>query len=88
MVDTEGYEEIQKWARYTKDAIDDGEWSTATSLWGQTENVILSITGNIDFYNILTKVQGKYKLQPKYRDAKSAIQGMMRQIFAEPSLVD
>lgn len=75
MVDTEGYQEIHKWALKTKDAVDGGDWTTATTLWGQTENVILRVTGNIDFYNILTKVQGGYIRQTKFRDAKSATQG-------------
>lgn len=55
MVDTRGYAKIQKMALETKKEVESENWSRATDLWGQTEMVILSETGGIDFYNILTK---------------------------------
>ncbi|KZC04812.1 Retinoid-inducible serine carboxypeptidase [Dufourea novaeangliae] len=61
MVDTAGYKEIDKWAQMTKKSVNARNWETATTLWGYTESVILKVTNNIDFYNILTKmVPGKY----------------------------
>lgn len=57
MVDTDGYEEINKAALRTKYAVDTERWSEATLLWGSTEGAILQATNNIDFYNILTKIE-------------------------------
>lgn len=56
MVDTAGYNTISKAAQKTKEAVLSGKWYTATYLWNYTENIILKITNNIDFYNILTKM--------------------------------
>ncbi|XP_066592767.1 probable cytochrome P450 305a1 [Prorops nasuta] len=56
MVDSAGFRRIDKSAKLTKAAVERGNWESATSLWGTTENVILTVTENIDFYNILTKV--------------------------------
>ncbi|KAK2582344.1 hypothetical protein KPH14_004680 [Odynerus spinipes] len=56
MIDSEGFNDVDKMAKATKEAVDTGRWLTATSLWGTTENVILRVANNIDFYNILTKL--------------------------------
>ncbi|XP_049782035.1 retinoid-inducible serine carboxypeptidase-like [Schistocerca cancellata] len=56
MIDSEGYAEIDRYAQLTNDAVNAGNYGLATSLWSITENVILSVTSNIDFYNILYKV--------------------------------
>lgn len=60
MIDSNGYENIDKSARATRDAVNNGNWLIATSLWGATENVILKVTDNIDFYNILTKLSPSF----------------------------
>lgn len=59
MVDTQGYIEIEKMANRTRDAVQAGKWTDATQLWAITECTIIKITGNIDFYNILTRVNDK-----------------------------
>ncbi|KAJ9580538.1 hypothetical protein L9F63_024284 [Diploptera punctata] len=64
MVDTDGYEAINEYAQKTKAALDAEDFERATTLWGQTEYVILDVTGNIDFYNILYKVYG-YDIRQK-----------------------
>ncbi|GLH00393.1 Protein of unknown function [Gryllus bimaculatus] len=48
VVDYEGYESIR--------AVELGQWSLATSLWGATEGVIMRVTDGVDFYNILYRV--------------------------------
>lgn len=57
MVDTDGYEKINKAALRTKEAVDSKRWANATKLWSYTEGVIGEVTNNIDFYNILTKME-------------------------------
>lgn len=57
MVDTAGYEKINEAALKTKNAVDTKQWATATKLWSYTEGVIAQVTNNIDFYNILTKME-------------------------------
>ncbi|OAD53440.1 Retinoid-inducible serine carboxypeptidase, partial [Eufriesea mexicana] len=75
MVDNDGYEKINKAAQLTKEAVDNKNWRTATRLWSYTEAVILKVTNNIDFYNILTKekldhnqysVIGKLSMDPTF----------------------
>ncbi|XP_043496527.1 retinoid-inducible serine carboxypeptidase-like [Polistes fuscatus] len=61
MIDSNGYKKIQISANATKDAVDNGRWSMATTLWSYTENVIVKVTDNIDFYNILTKLSPAYE---------------------------
>lgn len=63
MVDTEGYKQIMKYANKTKIAVEKEEWKLATQLWSATESVILNMTGNIDFYNILYKSRGRNYLK-------------------------
>lgn len=63
-VDTEGYNTIDRYAQQTKAALDAGNYVLATDLWGTTEMVILSVTGGIDFYNVLYPVNGRGKSQP------------------------
>ncbi|XP_015125163.1 retinoid-inducible serine carboxypeptidase [Diachasma alloeum] len=57
MIDRRGVLAIEKAAVETQRAVDEGRWRAATSLWAYTENVIVNVTGNIDFYNILEKKQ-------------------------------
>ena len=65
MVDTNGYEAINYYAHLTKAAVDAGDFYEATILWGNTEYVILDVTGGIDFYNILYKIPYDGKRQEK-----------------------
>jgi hypothetical protein len=62
-VDTEGYRTIDSYAQQTKAALDAGNYELATDLWGRTEMIILSVTGGIDFYNVLFPVPGRSKSQ-------------------------
>ncbi|XP_076763044.1 retinoid-inducible serine carboxypeptidase [Xylocopa sonorina] len=61
MVDTDGYEQVKKAAELTKKSVDAGNWSVATKMWSFTEGEILKVTNNIDFYNILTKLEPEYR---------------------------
>ncbi|KAL2714156.1 retinoid-inducible serine carboxypeptidase-like [Vespula squamosa] len=56
MIDSNGYKNIDKSAKATRDAVNNGQWLKATTLWSETEYVILQVADNIDFYNILTKL--------------------------------
>ncbi|XP_043286962.1 retinoid-inducible serine carboxypeptidase-like [Venturia canescens] len=56
MVDAQGYEKIEASAQLTKEAVENEQWTAATRLWSGTEGVIMRVTGNIDFYNILYKM--------------------------------
>ena len=60
MVDTDGFNSIEKAAAETKQAVDRKEWSRATELWRYTSYIILNATENIDFYNILYKTSVKH----------------------------
>ncbi|KAK0085710.1 hypothetical protein PV325_004593 [Microctonus aethiopoides] len=59
MIDTQGFETIQEAALLTKKAVDAKSWHEATKYWSYTENVILQVTENIDFYNILEETRPK-----------------------------
>lgn len=72
MIDSNGYDNIDKSAKATRDAVNNGKWLTATSLWGDTENVILKATDNIDFYNILTKLSPSF-IRSQNHGEKSSI---------------
>ncbi|XP_034941925.1 retinoid-inducible serine carboxypeptidase-like [Chelonus insularis] len=63
MIDTAGFKTIHKSAEATQQAILSGNWTLATELWGMTEVVIFTVTDNIDFYNILKKVNPTSKLE-------------------------
>lgn len=56
-MDTEGYKKIDEAAQKTKNAVETKSWKTATMLWSNAEGVINEVTDNIDFYNILTKME-------------------------------
>lgn len=53
LVDSVEETKIADSAKRTADAVAAGLWSIATTLWGQTENVVEDTTDNVDFYNIL-----------------------------------
>jgi len=54
-IDSNGYQKIMKYANLTQAAVDKQQWAQATSLWGQTENVVEDVTQGINFYNILQR---------------------------------
>ncbi|XP_063987297.1 retinoid-inducible serine carboxypeptidase-like [Diachasmimorpha longicaudata] len=57
MIDRRGLESIERAALATQRAVNEGRWRDATNLWSYTEGVIQSVTGNINFYNILEKTR-------------------------------
>ena len=59
MVDTAGYNQIQKAAQMTQKAVEAKDWQSSTTLWSYTEGVIARVTNNVDFYNILTKIRSR-----------------------------
>lgn len=56
MVDTDGFEAINTAAKITKDKVESGQWEAATDYWAYTQSIVLQKTYNVDFYNILTKI--------------------------------
>jgi len=56
MVDTEGFKKIDAAAQITRNKIELGSWTQATREWAETQQVVLRETYNVDFYNILTKM--------------------------------
>jgi len=44
---------VQAIANKTQEALDQGNYTGATSLWGEAEDLIENLTDNVDFYNIL-----------------------------------
>ena len=73
MVDQKGYEAVEKSALKTKEAFDKGNFEEATSLWSDTEWVILAQAGNVDFYNILTPIRKRVALKSKNFVMKTVI---------------
>jgi len=55
LIDDEGRDKINDAALQTKQAVEAGQWSLATQLWGRTEQVIMQVADGVDFYNILKK---------------------------------
>jgi serine carboxypeptidase 1 len=54
-VNPRGFEEIEKAAEATIEAVDANEWRKATELWGKTEEVIERVSAGVNFYNILAR---------------------------------
>lgn len=52
-LDEDGFAQVDKAAKLTQKAVDEGRWAEATRLWAQTEHVVQRVTANCDFYNIL-----------------------------------
>lgn len=77
MVDTQGYQQIMASANRTKIAVEKEQWKLATQLWGITEGVIVNMTGNIDFYNILYKS----KSGSNVKDINNNIEGKHSETF-------
>lgn len=56
MIDHNGYNLINDEARKVQIALQNKQFSEATSLWSSTESVVYRAAGNIDFYNVLSKL--------------------------------
>lgn len=82
MVDTEGYKKIDDVAQKTKNAVETNSWKTATMLWMNAEAVVAEVTDNIDFYNILTRMEasGTRSLAERIR-SKPFLRGLNRIAF-------
>lgn len=55
-IDQEGYEKVNAAALKTKEALDNGEYSQATTEWSKTEYVVMDVAHNVDFYNVLKEI--------------------------------
>ncbi|KAM3920879.1 retinoid-inducible serine carboxypeptidase [Leptodactylus fuscus] len=55
LLDESGLKEVQAVADAVQDALSKGQFTLATELWSQTEDVIEKNTDGVNFYNILTK---------------------------------
>ncbi|KAK0160525.1 hypothetical protein PV328_007927 [Microctonus aethiopoides] len=56
MIDYEDHEKIQNEIQHLMDLVAKQKWSNALSLWGFITREIVEVTGGIDFYNILKRV--------------------------------
>ncbi|KOX69411.1 Retinoid-inducible serine carboxypeptidase [Melipona quadrifasciata] len=86
MVDTAGYEKINEAALKTKNAVDTKQWTTATRLWSYTEGIIAQVTNNIDFYNILTKMEPGNKVSLMERLKSEPTFAQEYSVFSDASL--
>nr|XP_006125217.1 retinoid-inducible serine carboxypeptidase [Pelodiscus sinensis] len=55
LLDDQGLVEVTAAAKKVMDALNKKQYTLATELWSQTEEVIEQNTDNVNFYNILTK---------------------------------
>ncbi|XP_044736265.1 retinoid-inducible serine carboxypeptidase-like [Chrysoperla carnea] len=55
-IDNDGFIQIDKEAKLCKQFLNEGKFEAATDQWLATEITIQRITRNIDFYNILSKI--------------------------------
>ncbi|XP_056096570.1 retinoid-inducible serine carboxypeptidase [Rhinichthys klamathensis goyatoka] len=55
LLDDNGLDEVTKAAKAVQDAVEQGQYRTATDLWSITENVVEQNTNGVNFYNILTQ---------------------------------
>lgn len=62
VVDQQGFSTIDKSAQDTKTALNNGDFIGATDLWSETEGLVESVSGGVDFYNILTKTSASRRL--------------------------
>lgn len=65
MIDIDAYNKIDLQAQICKELLDAGNYSDATIQWEITGDEIDSLTNNIDFYNILTKIELEGQQQNK-----------------------
>lgn len=64
MIDQRGFNAIMKDANSVKKAVELGQWTLATSLWGATESTIMRHSHFTDFYNILKKIDYGFRSGP------------------------
>ncbi|XP_034646170.1 retinoid-inducible serine carboxypeptidase [Trachemys scripta elegans] len=55
LLDDQGLVEVTAAAKKVMNAVNKGQYTLATELWSQTEDVIEQNTDNVNFYNILAK---------------------------------
>lgn len=60
LVDEAGYEDIQENAREAEKLVNEGEYSEATLAWSLTQMAVFRATGNVDFYDITTKMPAPF----------------------------
>ncbi|XP_049826421.1 retinoid-inducible serine carboxypeptidase [Aethina tumida] len=56
-IDQNGYNEIEKVANATREALNAGKYQEATNLWGETESAVMDAAYEVDFYNVLKKIE-------------------------------
>ncbi|XP_017772123.1 PREDICTED: retinoid-inducible serine carboxypeptidase-like [Nicrophorus vespilloides] len=74
-VDQAGYDKIESAALETKRLLEAGRFVDATDMWRETEYVVMDVTHDVDFYNVLKKIgngyskhSGKIIAKPSARD--------------------
>ncbi|KAB0800564.1 hypothetical protein PPYR_06304 [Photinus pyralis] len=55
-IDQQGYQKVDAGARRTQKYLEDGKYQEATNSWANTENIIMNVAHDVDFYNILKKI--------------------------------
>ncbi|KAF5275998.1 hypothetical protein FQA39_LY00794 [Lamprigera yunnana] len=56
-IDQQGYEAVEAGALHTRELLYAGKYREATDAWGQTEGIIMMVSKNVDFYNILKQIK-------------------------------
>ncbi|KAK5649679.1 hypothetical protein RI129_000708 [Pyrocoelia pectoralis] len=64
-IDKQGYKEVDASAKVTQKHLKKGLYLNATYSWAYTQQIIMSVTKNINFYNILKKVNSNYEVDTK-----------------------
>lgn len=71
MIDTKGFENINKAAKTVEEAVKTQQWYAATRYWAYTQNVVMQYSYNVDFYNILTKIRNEFNTVRRQEDVSS-----------------
>ncbi|KAK0160545.1 hypothetical protein PV328_007943 [Microctonus aethiopoides] len=74
MVDTEGYEKIQSATQSFTKAVEKQEWGRADYIHRYVTMILVEVTGGINFYNILEKVDVR---KSSITEDKSSLQNFM-----------
>ncbi|CAG9130065.1 unnamed protein product [Plutella xylostella] len=69
LVDQAGHDAIQDQALMAERLFEEGRFEESTAQWARTQSEVFARTGNVDFYNILTKMPNRRT----GRDARSDI---------------
>lgn len=67
LVDQAGHDAIQAQALMAERLFEEGRFEESTAQWARTQSEVFARTGNVDFYNILTKMPNRRS----GRDARS-----------------